>query len=298
MSWHRCERWWAQGFACVYHREVPEEPEDEEDEDEKDPRGLTPIPVPAKRKDQAKEARAQVEEALKLTVPYTVAVEPPVFVPAPTGGSGQFGHNRGPVYVPAPGIVFEPLQDPVFIPPGGPGALVPGGLPPPPSGGGGFNVFDIPDRDGPSIGAVTQAIGIAIAATVAIVIVARFKFVPPSLAKPIVDLGGRLPPLPFFPVFEALKQYSNPHHVDSDLALAERAVIESINTSFNLAMEFEADYKERQLQDAQTARPDEPVAPQANSQALLFNAINRMADLQLPGTAEFDWRSVGLSAPP
>lgn len=299
MSWHLCERWYAGGFDCAYHRVVIEEEEKEDEDEEEEDKPLWPIPVPARasKPPSGGSARASVSDIVDVTVPYIVAVEPPVYVPEPTGGVGQFGGNKGPVYVPAPGVAFEPLMDPRFVPAGGVGSLVPGGLPPPatvPGAGIEFNIWDNPTSSGIKPADALRAIGVALAATIVIVIVARA----PPLARPIVALGGRLPPLPFFPLFEGVRKYAA--NAERDLALAEWAVIDSINESLDLSMLYQADYKERILQNEQTAAPDEP-APQitqANSPPLLFNAINKMAAFQLPPTAEFDWRSVGLERPP
>lgn len=298
MTWHRCQRWWAQDFDCVYHREVPEESqeEDEDDEEDSDPDEKFPWPVPLlenkKPPPRRGKARASVSEIVARTVPLVVAVGAPEPEPVKVPGGGG-----APVLVPPPAVVFEPFMQPALIPEGGPNALVPGGLPPVETGrlpgGSGFNVFNNPDpATGVSASDVGRALGIAIAAAVVTVIVARFPYV----AGPVARYAGKVPPLPLFPLFAGIAKYAT--RAEDDLALAERAVIDSINKSLDLSMLYQADFRERQLQADQTETRDADPIPQANSPPLLFNAIERMAGFQLPPESEFDWRSVGLQRPP
>lgn len=284
-----CQRWWVHGYQCTYHRPVvdeqqeeDEEEEEERDEPDEDDPWKVPRAVPAFPRSPTKKREESKSNILERTVPLVVAQG----VLIPTGGGG-----KAPVLVPVPAVVFDPFKQPVFIPPTGPGALVPGGIPPPPTGGGGFNVFDVPDRRGPSFEAVSEAIGIAIAFTILVAVIIR---APTKVPQTVVALEGRLPPLPFFPLFQGIKDYAD--REDLALALAEQSVVDSINESLDLSMLYQADFKERQLQDEQTAKRDEP--GRGPRPPLLVNAIEKFAGYQLPQTAEFDWASVGLTTPP
>lgn len=286
MSWHRCERWWAREFHCVYHRVVtPEEKkEDDDDEEDEDPdsrppwpriRVLAPKPKEVNTGNAVAEAEAIVESMQPVTADGRVIRNWAGDEPA-----------QGPLLVPVPTNVFEGLQDPALVPPGGLQAIVPGGFPPPAEEGGQpGDVFNpqapTPVRPGPGgsgldAAAVGTAIGIAVAAGIATAIIARF----PWSAAPVTAAASRISTIPWFADAHA--------EAFEKLRLAERAVIDSINTTALLIDAYQADYKERELQSEQTEQttlrrvPDIAIGPRL----LLFNAAEQM-DALLQGIVGF-----------
>ncbi len=268
--WHLCERWWAQGYLCVYHR-VPVGDDDSDEPEPPDPDDL-PVILPERRQPvvQAVPVPVQVPLVFPKPVPMVlpeaaIAFEPPPVIPfrpvlqplgfKPSGGIGSLA-------------VLKPLAGPTFSAEVVKPPLVLADDP--------FNtarstpaLID-PLRGELNVNPADAARAVGIAAAAIIVVAALARGVPAPIVRSVASVVG----------FPSL--------LPTILGTAERALIEAIEESVQPTLEFAP--SEAFWFTGGTPVPD-PVPVGTGDRGarppLLFNAAARMAALTEGITHDF-----------